>query len=94
MNRTDVVKSVANRTGVSMAVVEQVLRGFIDVTKLSLTAEEEVSLRGFGRFVLRTKKAREQVNPATGERMQVPEVKVVVFLPSKIFKRKLNGRDE
>ena len=45
-----------------------------------------VDISGFGKFVLKTRKARTGINPATKETIKIPASKVPGFKPSKAFK--------
>ena len=57
----------------------------------SLIKEKPVELRGFGRFSIKTIKAKFNArNPRTGEIIYVPEKKKVSFKMSKHLKQKAN----
>lgn len=90
MNRTDVVKAVANRERVSAAEVERILTSFLEVVGLSLACGEEVNLRGFGKFEPRHRNAVNRRNPRTGIEHAVPEKLSVGFVPSPNLKNRLN----
>lgn len=92
LNRTDVVRLVAMRTGVPIATVDQIVGELIKVIKSNLTLDEEVVLRGFGKFAIRVKPPRRQFIPASREFVELPEAKAIVFLPSRAFKERLNQR--
>lgn len=52
----------------------------------SLADGEEVQLQGFGRFGIKTIKARNAINPRTKEHVWVPEKKKVIFHQTRLFK--------
>jgi nucleoid DNA-binding protein len=55
----------------------------------SLERGETVELRNFGVFKVKNRRGRIGRNPRTGEEVQVPEKKVVVFKPGLILKQKV-----
>lgn len=58
----------------------------LDAISESLAEGEEVQLQGFGRFGIKTVKARNTINPRTKERVWVPEKKKVIFHQTRLFK--------
>lgn len=90
MNRTDVVKAVANREHVSAAEAERILNAALDIIGLSLACGEEVNIRGFGKFEPRHRNAVVRRNPRTGVEHKVPEKRSVGFVPSPNLKDRLN----
>lgn len=92
MNRTDVVKSIANKEGLAAGQVQRVLESFFDVVALNLSLGEEVSLRDFGKFEPRDRKPVVRRNPRTGIEIPVPAKTTVGFIASPNFKARLNNR--
>jgi len=60
-----------------------VLNAFMDVVTETVKSGEPVVLVGFGKFMLRERKARKGVNPKTREPIDIPAKKTVVFKPGK-----------
>ena len=89
MNRSDLVKAIANQCTLSQRQVDKVLELFVDTIKLSLECDEDVLISGFGKFTIRRRKSVKKVNPITREDMIVPEKKTFIFTPSKVFKSAL-----
>lgn len=52
----------------------------------SVKAAKKVDISGFGKFVLKERKARTGINPATKETIQIPASRVPGFRPAKAFK--------
>lgn len=90
MRKSDLAAEVAEVAGLSVeqatAVVDQAL---VAITT-ALSADQTVSLVGFGSFVKRHRAARQGKNPRTGETIQVPASNTVGFKPGKAFKEALN----
>ena len=59
--------------------------------KRSLKNGDSVELRGFGRFSVKTQKASIRRNPKTGEKVAVPEKKVISWKMSKDMFKKINN---
>ena len=79
MNRKEIVKVIAEKSGVGQEKCDSVLNSFIEVLTNSLISGEEVTIRGFGRFNTRDRKARVCRDPRNGEIVEVPEMKVPTF---------------
>lgn len=86
MNTSDLIDSVAGITGSSKADAKKNVDAVISALTTSLTAGNEVSLNGFGKFKVNDRPAREGRNPATGETIQIAASKAVKFSASKTLK--------
>ena len=91
MNKTELINSVAEKTGVTKAVTHAVIDSTLDTIMASTAAGEEVSLVGFGIFECKTRKPRTVRSPKTGEPVQVPAKKAVTFRPGKSLKEAVNS---
>ena len=71
------------------------LSKFIDIIleeiKRALRRSDSVELRNFGRFSVKTQKASIRRNPRTGEKVSVPEKKVISWKMSKDMFKKINN---
>jgi len=63
----------------------------LDEIKQALKRGDRVELRGFGIFSTNTQKARISRNPATGEKVNTPEKKVIHFKMANEMFKKLNN---
>lgn len=73
MNKQELVKAVAEKSGVTQKDVDAVINGFIDTVKEQLAKHEDVQLVGFGTFEVAKRAARLGRNPKTGEEIKIPE---------------------
>ena len=62
--------------------------------KRALRRGDSVELRGFGRISVKTQKASIRRNPRTGEKVAVPEKKVISWKMSKDMFKKINNEKE
>ena len=80
---------VSNDTNVAQIAVKKVVQKTLDAIVESLERGETVELRNFGVFKVKNRRGRIGRNPRTGDEVQVPEKKVVVFKPGLILKGKV-----
>ena len=90
MTKSDIIKEVAEGTGLTKVEIEAVLEGIILSISDSLKRCERVDLRGFGSFLIKHRSAREARNPATREIVKLQERFVPVFKVSKLLKEEVN----
>lgn len=83
MNKTDLVQTVAQRTGVTKKEVAQVVETVFDVIQESLSQGDKVQLVGFGNFEIRQRAARKGRNPQTGEEIEIAASKIPAFKAGK-----------
>ncbi|AGB28624.1 MULTISPECIES: HU family DNA-binding protein [Prevotellaceae] len=90
MNKTDLVKKIADAAGLSAADAKKALDATTVAIKDALVAGEKVQLVGFGTFAVKERPARQGVNPATGDKIQIAAKKVVKFNPGAEFEEAVN----
>ena len=86
MNKTELVAAIADKTELSKKDSEKALKAFIDVVGEELKKGEKIQLVGFGTFEVRERAAKEGINPATKEKMNIPAKKVPAFKAGKALK--------
>ena len=90
MNKSQLIKNVAEKTDLSQKQVSEAL-SLIEATLIeSLKAGEKVQLSGFGTFEVRERAERKGRNPKTGEVVTVPACKYLAFVSAKAVKETLN----
>ncbi len=65
----------------------------LDEIKRALKRGDSVELRRFGRFSIKTQKSSIRRNPKTGEKVAVPEKKVISWKMSKEMFKKINNEE-
>lgn len=86
MNKSDLISTVAQSSGVAKKDVERVLNAAIDAMGQALIRGEKVVLTGFGTFEVKTREERMGRNPKTKEPMPIPATRVPQFKPSRGLK--------
>ena len=95
MNKTELGKTLAGRTGLSQKTVTAVLDALFDpdagVVADELAASRAVSIRGFGTFEARRAAPRLARNPRTGEAVQLGAQTRPAWRPAAPLRDRLNG---
>ena len=85
MTKADIVNEISRSTGLDKAAVLQTVEKFMDVVKDSMAHGNNVYLRGFGSFVIKTRKEKTARNISKNTSITIPEHKVPTFKPSRVF---------
>jgi DNA-binding protein HU-beta len=91
MNKTELAQQVATRADVDNSQARAAVDAVFETIQDELSAGGEVSVSGFGKFSVADRAARQGVNPATGEKIQIAASKAAKFSPASGLKNKLNA---
>ena len=86
MTKAEIVKEVSKSTGIEATMVAAVVEGFMTTVKGSMAKGENIYLRGFGTFEVKTRKAKTGRNITKNTTVVIPEHKVPTFKPCAEFK--------
>lgn len=86
MNKSQLIDSLSEETAFSKKDVARVLAAFERIVKRCLKTGQKVSMTGFGTFWTSCRPARKGINPATKQRIDLPEINVPRFKPGKSLK--------
>ena len=86
MNKNELIRAIANNEGIKLKEAELVLDGFINAITTELKKGEKIQISGFGTFELKSKPARDGVNPKTGEKIKIDATKIPTFKFGKAYK--------
>lgn len=92
MNKTELVESVANETGMSKSAAGDAVNAVFSAITSSLVKGKDATIIGFGTFKVSKRKARMGRNPSTGETIKIAASKVPVFKSGKSLKDAVNKR--
>ncbi len=94
MNKTELVETIAQRTGVSKTDVTSVLNEFEQIAgDVVAQGNETLTIPGFLKFEQTFRAARKGRNPQTGEEIQVPAANAAkVSAGNKLKKRAKSGQ--
>ena len=79
MNKSELIEKIAANAGLTKADSKKALDATLVAIKDALAAGEKVALVGFGTFAVSERPAREGINPATKEKIQIAAKKVAKF---------------
>ncbi len=90
MNKTEFVDAVAEKADVQKSDAAKVIDSMVDVIGDALNGGDQVTLIGFGTFLVSKREARKGRNPRTGEEIQIAASNVPRFKPGKALKDSIN----
>ena len=79
MNKTELIDKIAAGAEITKADAKKALDATVAAIKDALIAGDKVSLIGFGTFSVSERPAREGINPATKQKIQIAAKKVAKF---------------
>jgi nucleoid DNA-binding protein len=83
MNKGDLIKTVADASGITQGQATDAIQSVFDSIEKTLKSGDKASFVGFGTFSTSHRAAREGRNPATGETIKIAAKTVVKFKPGK-----------
>lgn len=92
MNKTDLINSIASKSGLNKKNSEAALNALIASVEDSLKKGDKVVLVGFGTFEVRKRAARKGRNPQTKKEITIPASKAPVFKAGKGLKDIVNKK--
>jgi len=92
MIKKELVEEVMNSTNLSKIECTKVINSFISNIKLTLSRDENVTLIGFGTFVVKTRLGRKVIIPNTDKVMKIKNKKVIKFVIGKKFNEQVNKK--
>ncbi len=85
MTKIELVKSVAEKTGIDQATALAAVEGFIDTLKESLVNKENVYIRGWGTWTLKHRAKKTARNISKNTTLVIPAHDIPYFKPCKDF---------
>jgi len=85
MTKADIVSEIARSTGIDKSSVLASVESFMSAVKRALADGENVYLRGFGSFVVKTRAKKIARNISKNTSIVIPEHNIPSFKPAKVF---------
>ena len=92
MTKADIVKQLAQETGVEAVTVLAVVEGFMEEVRAAQIRKENVFLRGFGTFLIKHRKEKTARNITKNTTIKIPAHDIPAFKPSPAFQRLLEKK--
>lgn len=90
MNKSELIDAVATSSDLPKAQAARAVDAMIDVISRTLRGGDQVTIVGFGTFLVRERDARTGRNPRTGETINIPASKMPSFKAGKGLKDAVN----
>jgi DNA-binding protein HU-beta len=90
VNKTELIEHLSATTSVSKAEADRMLHAVLDIIAKALKKGDDITLIGFGTFLVRERAARKGRNPQTGAEIHINATKVPSFRAGKALKDEVN----
>ena len=90
LTKKEIVNSIYMKLGLSKRILDIILEDILNIIFENLKKNKKVKISNFGTFEVRYKKQRSGRNPKTKETKIISARNVVLFKPSKEFKKFIN----
>ncbi len=85
MTKADLVAKISERLGMEKGDVQATVETFMDEVKTSLEGGDNVYLRGFGSFIIKTRAEKTGRNISKNTTIKIPAHNIPAFKPAKVF---------
>ena len=92
MTKADIVSEIAKQTGIDKNSVLLTIEKFMETVKDSLTNGENVYLRGFGSFIIKTRSQKTARNISKNTTMVIEAHDLPAFKPCKSFIDRMDNK--
>ncbi|WP_404356612.1 HU family DNA-binding protein [Methylotuvimicrobium sp. KM1] len=90
MNKSELIDSIADSSGLTKADAGRALDGFLTAVTTALSKGDSLALVGFGTFSVKERAERKGRNPQTGEEITISAAKIPTFKAGKSLKDAVN----
>ena len=94
LTKKDIINSIYMQIGFSKRITETLLEDIFEIILKNIILNKKVKIAKFGTFSLRKKNERIGRNPKTKEKKIISERNVILFKPSKEFKKFININEQ
>ena len=94
MTKADIVTKISDRLGVEKIETQAIIEQFMKEVKNSLETGENVYLRGFGSFIIKTRAEKKGRNISKNVTISIPAQNIPAFKPAKIFVDRIKEKVE
>jgi len=85
MTKADIVAKISDRLGIEKGDVQATVETFMEEVKNSLESNNNVYLRGFGSFIVKTRAEKTGRNISKNTTIKIPAHNIPAFKPAKVF---------
>ena len=92
MTKADIVTNISDKLGIDKAEVQSTIEKFMTEVKNSLEKGENVYLRGFGSFIIKTRAEKTGRNISKNTAVKIPAHNIPAFKPAKVFVNRVKAK--
>lgn len=92
MTKADLVNTISNKLGTEKNETQQVIEAFMQEIRTSMYNGDNVYLRGFGSFIIKTRAAKTGRNISKNTAIEIPAHNIPAFKPAKSFTEKVKAK--
>lgn len=92
MTKAELVNAIANKLGTEKNETQKIVEAFMQEIRTTMYNGENVYLRGFGSFIIKTRAAKTGRNISKNVAIQIPAHNIPAFKPSKTFAEKVKTK--
>ena len=85
MTKADIVSRISEKLGIEKGDVQATVETFMEEVKTSLENGDNVYLRGFGSFIIKTRAEKTGRNISKNTTIKIPAHNIPAFKPAKVF---------
>ena len=85
MTKADIVTRISEKLGIEKGDVQATVETFMEEVKTSLENGDNVYLRGFGSFIIKTRAEKTGRNISKNTTIKIPSHNIPAFKPAKVF---------
>ena len=85
MTKAEIVSKISDKSGLDKNEVQLIVENFMDEVINSLKDGQNVYLRGFGSFIIKTRAEKTGRNISKNTTLKIPSHNIPVFKPSEVF---------
>ena len=85
MTKADIVGKISDKLGLEKGDVQATVETFMEEVKNSLESGDNVYLRGFGSFIVKTRAEKTGRNISKNTTIKIPAHNIPAFKPAKVF---------
>ncbi len=92
MTKAELVNTISNKLGTEKNETQKVVEAFMQEIRTSMYNGDNVYLRGFGSFIIKTRAAKTGRNISKNTAIEIPAHNIPAFKPSKSFVEKVKAK--
>tara|TARA_Y100000815_G_C12904640_1_gene335457 strand:+ start:136 stop:486 length:351 start_codon:yes stop_codon:yes gene_type:complete len=85
MTKAEIVSKISDKLGIEKGDVQATVESFMEEVKSSLEGGDNVYLRGFGSFIIKTRAEKTGRNISKNTTIKIPAHNIPAFKPAKVF---------